>query len=149
MSHTTTVDAVEIKDIGALQAAVAELKANGIQCDMLENQIPRAYYATQAGMNKAAPHVLKLHNSRYDVGFYPKGETGTYEARCDLWGGDIAKNLGVQAEEGVSSEQAALGKLLNMYSVHAVTRKATQQGYRVNRVAKDNGAVQLQITGVR
>ena len=147
MSHTTTVNNVEIKDIAALQAAVAELKANGIACEMLENQIPRAYYQKQAGMDTVAPYVLNLKNSRYDVGFY-KNENNTYEARCDLWGGDIAKQLGVQAE-GVPDAQKALGKLLNMYSVHAVSRKAMQQGYRVNRVNKADVGVQLQITGVR
>lgn len=146
MSHTTTVNNVEIKDVGALMAAVDELKANGINCDLLENQIPRAFYQTQAGMTEAAPYTLKLRDSRYDVGFYPNAQ-GVYEARCDLWGGDIAKQLGVTPTEGIPSEQAALGKLFNLYSVHAVTRKAAQQGYRVQRSNAADGSVQLNITG--
>ena len=147
MSHTTTVNNVAINDIGALQAAVAELKANGVACEMLENQLPRAYYSNQAGMETPADYVLRLNNSRYDVGFYKNAE-GTYEPRCDLWGGDIAKQIGVTQREGIGREQAALGKLFNLYSTHAVMRKANQQGYRVQRTNKEDGSVQLQITGV-
>lgn len=143
MSHTTTIDAVEIKDLNALRAAINELKSNGVECDLLENAVPRAYYSNQQGMNTPADLVLKLHDSRYDVGLY-KQDNGAYQPRCDLWGGDIARNLGVQ-EKGVDTAQNALGKLFNTYSIHAVTRKAVQQGYRVQRVAKENGAVQLRI----
>ncbi len=146
MSHTTTVDNVEIKDVGALLAAVNELKANGVNCDMLENQIPRAYYGKQAGMETPAEHVLKLHDSRYDVGFYKQAD-GTYQPRCDLWGGDISRQLGVTPTDSIGREQAALGKLLNLYSVHAVSRKALAQGYRVQRINAEDGGVQLNITG--
>lgn len=144
MSHTTTINSVEIKDVAALGAAINELKSKGINCEMLENARPRAYYGNQEGLNKNADYVLKLNDSKYDVGFY-KNDQGSYDARCDLWADQVAKQIGVPVTEGVSREQAAIGKLLNLYSVHAVARQAARQGYRVQRVDQDNGAVQLRV----
>ena len=145
MSHTATIDAVVISDEHALRAAITELKNNGVNCDLLENAMARAYYPNQSGMDTEARFVVKLHDSRYDVGLYAKEDNSGYEARTDLWGGDVQKVLGAKAQEGESDAQAALGKLFQTYAIHAATRKATQQGYRVNRVTKDDGTVQLQI----
>ena len=142
MSHTTTVDSVKITDVAALSAAVEELKANGIDCDLLQDALPRAYYPTQAGMDEKAPFVLKLNKGQYDIGFYEK--EGVYEARFDNFMNRISEHLGT-AQEGKDSAQNAIGKVLNLYSVHAVSRKASMQGYRVQRVNNSDGSVQLRI----
>jgi hypothetical protein len=143
MSHTSTINSVVIADKHAVTAAIAELKANGVNCELLENAKPRAYYSNQSGMGEAEM-VINLKDSRYDVGLY-KNEQGTYEARCDLWGGDIAKNLGVPATGDTPREQAALGKFFSTYAAHAAQRKAIQQGYSVRRINNKDGSIQLQI----
>lgn len=141
MSHTTTIESVTISDIYALKSAVAELKQNGINCELIENATPRAYYNNQSGLEEA-PYVLKLEDCQYDVGFY-KRQDGSYEARADFWAGHVEKVLGSPAREGESADQARLGKLYQTYAVHAATRKAIEQGYSVNRVVKDDGTIQL------
>jgi len=145
MSHTSTINTVVITDEHALRAAIQELKSNGVRCDLLENAKPRAYYNTQEGMQGNAKFVVSLKDSRYDVGLYERADGNGLEARTDLWGGDVAKQLGAQAQGEESKEQAAMGKLFQTYAVQAATRKATQKGYRVNRVNKEDGTVQLQI----
>lgn len=142
MSHTTTIDAIMFTDMGALQAAINELKATGVDCELLQNIKPRAYFSDQKGMG-VAPYVVKLNDARYDIGLY-ESEEGGYEARTDFYGGTVEKQLGVQDNE-VSAEQRKMGKLYQMYGVHAATRKAVQQGYGVNRVNKADGTVQLRI----
>lgn len=145
MSHTSTIKDVVFADIDALKAAIHELRSNGISCEMLENALPRAYYQNQDGMNTVAPYVLKLTDSPYDVGFYPT--EGGLEARCDLYGGHIQKVLGVAVKAGPneSRERAAMGKLYNLYAVHATTRAAIRKGFKVNRINNTDGSVQLRI----
>jgi hypothetical protein len=137
MSHTTTINNVEIVDLDALRAAVDELQTNGVSCSLLENSVPRGYYAKQNGLEKA-PMVLSLRNSKYDVGFYRNTQDTAYEARCDLFGGHIAREIG--------AGDAPMGKLMSLYATHAITRKAVQQGHRVSRVNKQDGSIQLQIS---
>jgi hypothetical protein len=91
MSHTTSVKSVPIKSECALRAAVRRLQAAGIDCELLENAVPRMFYENQIGLHvKAAEEarstgermglqfhgnaeecdfVLKLNDSFYDIGF--------------------------------------------------------------------------------
>lgn len=142
MSHTTAITSVVFTDIAALKQAVVELKSSGVNCELLENAKPRAYYSAQEGMGQA-DYVLKLNDSRYDVGFYKDKEAGGYVARTDLFGGDVQRQLGAQAQGTESPQQAALGKLYQGYAINAATRQAARQGYRVRRVTKADGTVQL------
>lgn len=145
MSHTSTISTVTIVDVHALRAAVQELKdKQGVNLTLEEDAMPRAYYGSgrQPGMEENAPFVLRLHDARYDVGLYRNAEDNGYEARCDLYDGGIQAALGVQSSECTRSE-AALGKLYNLYSVHAATRAAAAQGHQVQRIDKENGEVQL------
>lgn len=145
MSHTTTIAAIAFTDMQALQAAIDELKSNGVKCDLLENAQPRAYYPNQEGMG-VAPYVVKVHDASYDVGLYPAAEGQGFEARTDLYGGSVQKVLGAVAGEGETKEQAAIGKLYNTYAVHVSTREATRNGYQVQRVNRPDGSVQLRLT---
>jgi hypothetical protein len=145
MSHTTTIDTIRFTDIRALNSAIAELKSNGINCTLLENATPRAYYKGQDGMG-VAPYVVHLGDAKYDVGLYPtEGRTGL-EARTDLYGGTVHKVLGVVAGEGETQAQASLGKLYSTYAIAAATNEATNSGYTVHRVNNPNGSVQLRIS---
>lgn len=145
MSHTSTISSVVITDEHALRSTITELKSHGINCDLLENSVPRAYSPGQSGMSGKAPFVVNLKDSKYDIGLYDRKDGKGYEARTDLYMNEVNAVLGVEPQEGETREQASLGKLFQTYAVHAATRKATQQGYRVNRVSKSDGTVQLQI----
>lgn len=143
MSHTTTISTLLLSDETAIRAAVAELATKGVKCELLENAIPRGYYDNQMSQ---ADMVIKLNDSRYDVGLYKKTD-GSFEAQADFWSDDIQRNLGVKAGTGDNATQAKLGKFFSLYAVHAATRKAVQQGMSVNRLNKADGSIQLQITG--
>ena len=144
MSHTTEIASVVFTDIGALQAAVADLNKAGVSCSLIQNATPRAYYPGQKGLEQA-PYVLKLNNCPYDVGFYAN-DKGGYTARTDFWGNHVASQLGAKAAQGENHQQAAMGKLYQAYAVNAAVRQAAKQGYRVNRVTRPDGTVQLTMT---
>lgn len=147
MSHTTSIDSIVISDEKALENAVMELKErHGINCELLTNTKARAYYNDQSGMDTNADFVLKLNESRYDVGFYRK-EDGTLEARYDAWAGEVQKQLGVSVEEGTEIGQSQLGKFYQEYAIAAATREAMSQGYMVDRFQKEDGEVQLTVQG--
>ena len=145
MSHTTEINSIKITDIAALRSAITELKAHGVKCDLLENAVPRAYYNNQLGQ---AELVVKLHDSRYDVGLYADEDGKGYTSKCDFWAQDIENVLGAAPLEGEDVGQAKLGKLYQTYAIHAATNTAVQQGYSVQRVNQENGTVQLMVTGV-
>jgi hypothetical protein len=146
MSHTSRINAVSIVDVNALRAACRELQEKqGVNLTLAENVTPRAFYRSQEGMG-VAPFVVQLHDGPYDVGLY-KAENGRgYEARCDLWGGHIAGQLGAKRGQGESVEQAALGKLFKLYAVHAAMRTAVANGHQVQRIDKENGEIKLVVS---
>lgn len=141
MSHTATIKKVAISDISALRQAVAELNHLGVSCSLRENEKPRAWSATQAGMNTPAPYVLHLDESPYDVAFYLSEDNKTYEARTDFFQGKVAKLLGVEGTE----PECGIGKLLNLYSTKAALGAALKQGYSCV-VNKDSYGLTTSIT---
>ena len=143
MSHTATIKTLMLSDKHAITAAIAELKTKGVDCDLLENAVPRAYYKDQKGMG-AADMVIKLHDSKYDVGLY-RTEDGTYESRCDFWDGQIERQLGVTPGKDDSRDQAKLGKFYRSYAAHAASRAAIQKGYQVSRVDNSDGSIRLTV----
>jgi hypothetical protein len=146
MSHTTSIKAIKIVDINALQAAIDELNQKGVKCSLVADAQPRAFYPNQQGMGKA-DYVIKLDASRYDVGLY-KQEDGSYEARTDFWGGDIEKLLGGKATSDEYKESAKLGRLFQLYGVNATQNKLRMQGKSVRRVENEQtGQIQLVATG--
>lgn len=144
MSHTSTVKSIKIQSVTALRSAIQELAQSGIACSLVENATPRAYFDSQAGMGKA-DFVIKLDHSKYDIGLY-KTDVG-YEARTDFYGNHINAVLGAPASCAETREQAQMGKLFQMYGIHAATEAARKKGHMVRRIAKPNGTVALEITG--
>jgi hypothetical protein len=132
----------------ALGAAVKELNAAGVACSLQKGGTPRAFYSNQEGMG-AADYVIKLDQSKYDIGLYYNKDKKGYEARTDLFGGYVAKVIGAQARPGESEQQAALGRLYQGYGVHAATRAAVKNGYTVRRIVKDDGTIALHMTGMK
>jgi ABC-type sugar transport system substrate-binding protein len=141
MSHTVAVTDVDIVSVSALRAAVKELQEKGVPCALVENVVPRAYYTAQAGMDTAAEFVLRSDQSPYDVGFYKtdKGGKAVYEPRTDTFMGYVGKLYG--------NAKSPLGKLTQLYSVHAVTQQAVRQGYRVSRKEQQDGTITLSVMG--
>lgn len=139
MSHTSKIESIKVTDITALQAAASELNASGIRCTLVPNETPRSYYSSQEGMGNAA-YVLKLEDSRYDVGFYLNEDGKSYQARTDFWGDDVQKQIGSQ---NAVTDQAKMGKLYSLYAAHASMRAAVQQGYTVSRTNNEDGSIRL------
>jgi hypothetical protein len=145
MSHTATVSTIKIQSVTALRAAIAELAEKGVRCSLLENAKPRAYSVNQEGMG-LADFVIKLDDSQYDIGLY-KTKDGSYEARTDFYRGGVERCLGASASSPETREQARMGKLFQMYGVHAATEAARKKGHMVKRVSKQDGTIALEITG--
>lgn len=141
MSHTTAIKSVVISDVTALQQAITELQSEGVNCELLENAMPRAYYANQKGM-ESAPLVVKLSDASYDIGLYDNGEGG-YEARTDFYGGTVEKVIGAKAAGPEDREQARMGKLFQRYAVCAAENHAALNGYSSTRDTKADGSIQL------
>ena len=146
MSHTAVVKAIAIQSIAALNAAIAELNKTGVQCTLTPNATPRAYYSNQTGMGPA-DYVIGLKNSRYDIGLY-KTDNG-YEARTDFWGGDVEKVLGAAASSPEKRDQARMGKLFQLYGVHAAMEEARRKGLMARRQTGSDGKEQVIVTGYR
>jgi Protein of unknown function (DUF1257) len=139
MSHTSTIKKVLISDADAIANAVQNLKSLGVNCNLKKNAVPRMFYKDQ---HKSCDFVLELADSRYDLGFQKNG--ANYEIVCDLWGGDINKQLGV---EGGSTPEHAIGKFSQQYAVEAAKNNAINQGYSVdNCIVDDHGNIQLTIS---
>lgn len=146
MSHTTAVKSIAITSITALRAAVEELSQKGIRISMVENEVPRAYFANQQGMGKA-DFVLKLADAKYDIGLY-KQDNGSFEARTDFWGQSVENVLGAKATADQYAEQAKMGQLFQAYAVNATMEQARREGKMVQRrTDAATGKVQLVVTG--
>lgn len=145
MSHTSTVKSIKIQSITALEAAIKELQQKGIQCALVANSKPRAYFDNQQGMGMA-DYVVHLPGSKYDIGLY-KGDDGSYEARTDFYRGDVEAILGVPASSPESADQARMGKLFQAYGIHAAMEAARKKGYMVQRRNLADGTVKLEVTG--
>lgn len=141
MSHTQYLDSVRISDPVALAAAVKEMKDAGVDCALMENAMPRAYFTNQRGMDTNAPFVLKLHKGKYDVGFYPTEKVGVLEPRFDNYRNEVGKILGVSRD----TPQAPIGKLVHSYQIHATMRQAAKEGHHARRVVGQNGTEQVVI----
>lgn len=136
MSHTTTLRGVQIRDIAALSSAVADLKAKGVNCDLISNARPRMYYGNQHGV---CDYVLKLPNSQYDVGFDRQAD-GSYAPVFDEWAGSVAGQIGATCPMPTSAEgkvQRQIGQLLQNYAKHAAINAAVAQGHTVESCTQD------------
>ena len=145
MSHTTSIKGIKIVDIRALESAINELAKGGMKISLQKGGTPRAYYQNQSGMGQA-DYVVKLPDAAYDIGLY-KQDDGSYEPRTDFFAGSVEKLLGAKASKPENRDQARLGKLLQLYGIHAATEKAKKQGYTVRRQEGKDGEIKLVIAG--
>ena len=128
MSHTTKIKDSAIKDVKAIRTAVQRLKIKrGVNCSLLENTTPRMYYR---GQSEKCDFVLKLHDSKYDVGFN-KQEDGSYEVMMDTWDGQVKSQLGgdwKSLEGRESSTRKHIGKFYEEYAIAEVQNACAYDG---------------------
>lgn len=155
MSHTTTLKGLQIKDVAALRQTVVDLQSLGVKCSLVENQKPRMYFQNQSEMageqfgknGGLCEFVLKLDDSRYDVGF-DLGIDGTYSPVFDAFGGSVQRVIGARQAKidnyGMTGSAKTIGLLLQNYAKNAAINSAVSQGYSVDSVIVDDaGTVQL------
>ncbi len=157
MSHTTTVKSVAIRDIDALRSAVKELQDAGVNCSLEEgeNIAPRMYYDQQSKeLRGKTPYVLRLPNSRFDVGFQRvEDENGevTYAPVTDFHGGYVANEIGAKCNckpngETVSAPEQAIGHLMQLYAKNATINAAVASGYAVDSITTDETTGEIHIS---
>lgn len=150
MSHTTTISNVPIRDIRALKSAVADLQAQGVKCELVENQKPRLYSQGQSNDLGNCEYVLRLQESRYDVGFKKQAD-GAYAPVTDLWGGDVGRNIGAKCpmpNTGEGRAQHGIGRLMQEYTKHATLNYASDHGMMVeNTTVGADGQIVLTLGG--
>ncbi len=150
MSHTTKLKSVIIQDVSALVQAIADLKAEGVDCSLGRNVSPSMYYANQHPPCDYVLHLPKAqaYGRQYDVGF-EKQEDGTYAPIFDEYASAVAKEIGAGAAcpmpttpEGRAQHQ--IGRFFQHYAKNAAMNVAAQQGMSVESSYVDNdGVVQL------
>jgi hypothetical protein len=129
VSHTTVLKTIQIRSISALKEAVEYLKAQGVNCEIVENAKPRMYYANQY---ETCDYVLKLKDCVYDVGFAKQAD-GTYVPVFDSWDNAIQKQIGLPSSCKMPTtteekQAAAVSRLLDCYAVHAAKEELTNSG---------------------
>ncbi len=142
MSHTTEIKSVPLRDEAAIRQAVRELENAGVDLEFLENVVPRMYYRNQSG---ACDYVIKLRQSRYDVGL-KKQDDGSYSAVFDAWDGDIRSQIGAKYRVANTDHKAEnIGKFLQQYSKHAAMNAAVNSGYQVLGESLDEGTGEIHL----
>lgn len=139
MSHNVTVKHVKIASIPALQAAIKELRQEGIEVDLLKNSAQRGY---RHSSHKTYPYVIRVSNAKYDIALIPDLDGSGYTPAFDQYLGEIKKELGMltgatQHKDvacAASSPQADIGKLLQRYSVCLIEQEARNKGLSCARV---------------
>lgn len=148
MSHVTTLRGVKIIDIPALQSAIAELAANGVNISLAQNAKPRMYYRHQ---EQVVDYVVKIPGSNYDIAL-TKQEDGSYAPAFDEWNGSVSRVLGASCPMPNTAEgrvQHQIGKLLQGYAKHAALNQAARDGYMVQSADVDaEGNVQIILAGM-
>ncbi len=126
MSHFTTIQ-TQIRDLDALHDACAEMDLK-----LVQNANCRGY----AGVNRQAPHVIKLKGP-YDIAVDPHPEKdGSYGLTTDWWDGHVAKEVGI-----------GYGRLLQSYGIHKTIHEARSRGLRTHRRQGADGSILLTLEG--
>jgi len=152
-----------------LRAAVDALRASGVNCELLQNAVPRMFYQNQIRdhIQAKAPNayrfhknadecdfVLRLPGSRYDVGFLTDAKTGDLVAQFDDWSKSVSSILGAKfngpvehwsgMKEDTEQTLHSIGRLLQEYTKAAVIESAAQEGVSLQSCEVDKeGRLQM------
>jgi hypothetical protein len=149
MSHTSIIKGIELRDARAIEQAVADLRAKGVEIELRINETPRMYYESQAREVGVCDYVLRLGKSRYDVALKRNPMTGTYDVFLDTWGGDIAGAIGATCplprDEYARAAEHAIGQFVQRYGVNVSKNQARQAGYEITEMVDESGTVHLMV----
>ena len=139
MSHNTDVTGLSIHSKDMVVAAVADLQAQGVNIELLENVKPRMYYSHQHP--NAADIVLKLKDSSYDVALNWNDQTEEYDIVFDEWNDEIRKAIGISAKKSWSKSDkqlSTISRFIQSHSVATIESEAKQKGYKIGVGEKDD-----------
>lgn len=150
MSHTTTIDGINITDANAIRAAVANLAAKGVNISLVENATPRMYYDHQARDVGTCEFVLKLPDAKYDVGLKQQPD-GSYQPVFDEWANSVGGQIGGQCALPQTPEERslwAIGAFSQEYNKEVVRQQAAAQGMSVSETVDDKGNVHMELVSL-
>lgn len=148
MSHVSKLKGMKIKDVAAMQAAAQDLRAKGINCELVQNAVPRMHGQREEQAVGTCDYVLKLPNGSYDVGFKKQAD-GSYEAVMDTYGNHVGKQIGASCPLPNTAEgrmQHQMGQFMQNYAKNAAMNAARAKGHMVKGATVDqSGNVKLVI----
>jgi len=153
MSHNVTISDIKISDINALETAISNLQNQGIDITLETGTL----YVGYAGREESGyTHVIKMGDSRYDIGLKADAE-GNFIPVFDPWGGDVNRVVGLNPTEfneaelhnvcNISDPKVHIGKLMQEYGLCKAEYEAAIQGYSSQRIPGEGGQQQLVVTG--
>ena len=130
MSHVTVIKSVPIKSISALYAAVTNLQEKGIKCKLEKDCRPAMYAEHQEVL---CPYVLRLEDSKFDIGFQKEKDSESYDILMDTYAGHLKNVLGTEGK----NDNNHIGLLLQEYSKEAAKEAAFACGMMVEECYMD------------
>lgn len=150
ISHTTTINGINITNPTAIRKAVDNLRARGVSISLVENATPRMYYSHQEAEVGSCEFVLRLPDAEYDVGLKKQAD-GTYAPVFDEWANSVGRQVGGQCAIPKTAEEKsmwAIGSFSQEYAKEAAISAAQAQGYSVQSATTDaDGNVNLVFAG--
>lgn len=144
MSHVTTIN-IDITDLAALEAAVHEAGAlfqrgktsyKWFGRSVGDYPLPAGFKADDLGK---CDHVIHLPGCEYEIGVVKNpAKPNSYTLLYDFWG----PGQKLKTHFGTNME-----KIKQLYSVHRAAAACRAKGYSVHRVTKQDGTINLAVTG--
>lgn len=140
MSKTTTIEGMSITNKESIEKAVANLRRQGIACDLVKDQVPKMYFGFQESEIGQCDYVIKMAGSRYDVGL--KLENNEYKMYFDDHAGDIRNVIGIKNIAGETSSERQLGNvaLFSMEYAKEYCQQEYSEGFDYAEMQHANGS---------
>ena len=138
MSHNVTIKGVKITDVHALKSAVRELNQKNPTLKLKVTETGK--FRTWPGQDDTCAFAVEIPGSSHDLGFV-KQTDGSFAPVFDPFGGGVGRAIGADWAHvpscSMHSPEAAIGRLMQLYAVHAVERQALNQGLSTSRQLDD------------
>ena len=150
MSHVSSIDII-FSDIECLEKAAIEL---GLK--FKRDQKTYRWYGRWANDYSAKDaaylqhgikpeeyghglHAIEVPNSHYDIGVHQNPKGKGYVLTFDFYG------TGHYIKEAIGETG---GRLKQLYAAHVAVKAAKKQGYLTQRINKNDGTIEIQMTGM-
>lgn len=140
MSHNVLIRNIPIVNIRALQRAITELAAEGVNVSLVETN----HFRTYPGQSSKCDYCISLPGENHDVGLV-KQEDGSYLPIFDPWGmHHNGEGVSCQLNQGERGDsRTAIGKLLQRYSTCIAEDTFADSGQYCSREVNENGDIVL------